>query len=681
MKKSIILTVVLALAFSCPVLGKVLGTPIKLKEVKGAAMATSVENNYLYIGSDHFLYIYDISKPLEPKLVSKTPGFANIRQVLARKGFVYIVSRETGMYIVDARNASKPKVCSRFDTVEFATGIDVAGDVAFVSERQNGVEFVDVSDPYRPAHITMRKTEESQSNQYRDGWLFSGDWHSGEVTIFDARDMKNIKEVSRANLGGFGDGLTLEGNYLYASTGHEARHRNLSKEEGRGRGRGMDIYDISDPRKPKHMSRLNFPRFFPHNNDFWTVRVSNGMAFALDSYNGFFVVDVKDPAKPEILERFTFPCKEHPDWPSECMSSLALGDGCVYLTAWKAGAYVIPVEGVKKTVYNPGVLPKNASYREAYPTDSNEFYVWKSERPGQARAVALTNDYVFAACGEAGLSVLKIKESGGFEKVGELAVHSNVYDVIIANGKVFTAEGYDGIGVYEWEAPATFREVGRLPQMTEKANVVIWLWNVNEKYIVASARVSGYRFYDITDLKNLKYCHTAYGTCLWDKYLLQDGLIGGKYLGLHVPYKNVQWLDVTSDKIPVVRKDEIERETTLLNSFCRFGDNSVLLTAKGDYAIIALGEDGLPMASWEYKSLPNGFGKEEFQGMPRACGDRVVITSRILRKAAVYDFSNRENPKLEKAWKLSGNPDLAVFYKGRVIIPAGHQGVIMEKTK
>jgi hypothetical protein len=39
----------------------------------------------------------------------------------------------------------------------------------------------------------------------------------------------------------------------------------------------------------------------------------------------------------------------------------------------------------------------------------------------------------------------------------------------------------------------------------------------------------------------------------------------------------------------------------------------------------------------------------------------------------------REKPVLVKHWKVSGNPDIAQFHKGKVVIPCGHQGVLLQK--
>ena len=49
------------------------------------------------------------------------------------------------------------------------------------------------------------------------------------------------------------------------------------------------------------------------------------------------------------------------------------------------------------------------------------------------------------------------------------------------------------------------------------------------------------------------------------------------------------------------------------------------------------------------------------------------------RRAALYDFKDAHKPQLLNAWKFSGNPDLARFHNGKVIIPCGYQGVLMQK--
>nr|HPM84531.1 hypothetical protein [Candidatus Anammoximicrobium sp.] len=208
--------------------GDVFGPPVKVDDAGDQAMALCLEANVLYAGCGQRLVVYDVKEPLKPRKLGSVSGFGAVRQVASQKGMAYVATRESGFWVVDATDPHKPRIRSRFDCCELATGVDVAGNVALLGQRQNGVEFIDVSDPDHPAHIAMRKTDESQSVKYRDGYVYSGDWGAGKLTVLDARDMRNIRQVAHVDLYGFGDGVWLKGRYLYAATGHHAKNRDLA---------------------------------------------------------------------------------------------------------------------------------------------------------------------------------------------------------------------------------------------------------------------------------------------------------------------------------------------------------------------------------------------------------------------------------------------------------------------
>ena len=179
-----------------------------------AAMALAIEEDRLYAGCGGSLVVYDISRPLSPQRLGSVGGFGEVRQIAVQRGFAYVACRESGLWIVDASDPAAPRIRSRFDCCELATGVDVAGDVCFLGQRQNGVEFIDIRNPDRPEHIAMRKTDESQSVKYRDGYLYSGDWGTGRVTVFDCRDLRQIRQIAHEPLWGYGDGVWLKGDRL-----------------------------------------------------------------------------------------------------------------------------------------------------------------------------------------------------------------------------------------------------------------------------------------------------------------------------------------------------------------------------------------------------------------------------------------------------------------------------------
>ena len=107
------------------------------------------------------------------------------------------------------------------------------------------------------------------------------------------------------------------------------------------------------------------------------------------------------------------------------------------------------------------------------------------------------------------------------------------------------------------------------------------------------------------------------------------------------------------------------------------------MSGSNRYTLLAPGEgDPADGGKWKFRPLPPAFPDEKdsaVSGIPRSDGRRVAFTNRIKRRAALYDFEDAQNPRLLAAWKLSGNPDLAQFHKGKVVIPCGYQGVLLQK--
>lgn len=688
MLKSMIASLMVASMIGAAKGGEVFGDAKRVQDVESSAMAVAREGNRLYVAAETVLAVLDISDPLNPRKLGEIDGVDNRRQIVVRDAMVYLVSRETGMRIIDCTDPAHPRIRARYDSVEFATGIDVAGKVAFLSERIYGVEFVDVSDPDHPAHIAIRKTNESQSNRYRGGYLYSGEWGGALVTVFDAHDMRNIREVCKLELHGFGDGLELDGNYLYCSTGHESRHRDDFKgQEVIGRGRGMDIFSLEDPARPKHVARIDFPRFEPRDEDFWTVRVSEGrkIAFCCDSHNGLFAVDVADPSMPRIMDRFCVP-QPGKDWPSGAISSLAVGEGCVYVTSAPGGLFVIPVEGVKPAARPQGKLPENANYREQYPTDESEFFVYKPKKEGQARTVQVRGNTVYAAFGDAGLHVLEATPGKGFRKLAELEGRQ-VYDCAFCGDKLVTAEGLDGFAVYSLAGgPGVFREEQRRRRIAPRQQVAFWCWAPDDRHVVLTSRYGGKCFYSIDDINSPKPLCQLHGTCQWDKYA-SDRAIGGWYPNLNA-YRAMQWVKMDDKKVSFEFAD-ISFPADQTCGVAGFDDRRFIATFHTSHELTS---DGKPNPKGDFFALTDGEtrkfslipippvpGNAPMSGVPRSDGRWVGITKRSVRKAALYDLANPESPVPVKMWQLSGNPDACAFIGGKMLIPAGHQGLLMQR--
>ena len=683
MKKLIMMMVAAAVTSTAfPARHAVFGEPVRVPQVAEKGMAVALEGNRLFAGAGSKLHAFDVTEPLNPRPLGSLDGFDNLRQLRVRGRYAYVVSRETGMRVVDVSDPARMRICALYDSVEFATGIEVAGDVAFISERTYGVEAVDVSNPEKPMHISLVKTPESQSCRYRGGFLYSGEWGVGEVSVFDARDMRRFRKVKSLPLGGFGDGVDIDGNYLYCSTGHDARHRSISKKEGVGAGRGLDIFDISDPSAPKHVSRVNFPVFKPRNQDYWTPRAVEGMVFCCDSHNGLFAVDARDPSSPKVADRLCIPMPAGgKSFPSAAISSLEIGNGCLYMTCNPGGLYVVPVGCAKMPERPLGALPSNASYRKAYAVDESKFHAYRPSVPGQARSVVLRGDVAYAAFGDAGLHVLRIKDGGGFEKIGELQGARRVTDCCISGDRLITAEGLDGFAMYEIGNDGRFREIARRKGAGTGGSVAFWCLAPDERHVVLSSRNGPYAFFALDRFAAAQPIATlSPGVPQWGRYPA-DASLCGLYPAI-VPAMGVSWVDLRGEK-PVVTfrpKGRMpDHAVTQADGIARLGDRYICTAGAGyrmysPASVKAAARPPEGVAS-KWKAL----GEGGHAGVPRSDGRLVAISHRAKKLVSVWNFSDIGNPVLLRRHELEGNPDAAALYHGKALIPAGHQGLLMEK--
>ena len=654
-----------------------------------AAMALAIEGDFLYCGAGDLFLVFDISNPLKPRRVGSVAGLGAARQLVVQNGMAYVSAREFGLWIVDATQPSQPRIRSRFDCCELATGVDVAGDVCFCGQRQNGVEFIDVSNPDEPRHIAMRKTAESQSVIYRDGWLYSGEWEAGLVTIFDAHDMSAIREVGTLELYGYGDGVWLQGDYLYAARGHNSKHRTVTggiktsemekvgvPATGGGMGHGLDIFDIRDPRAPRRMGMVDYPPFYERGLDMWTPRTSGNLLVSAQTHNGLFAVDITDKSHPKILDRWISPDAKFPRRPSDCIGSVAIGNGCVYVAVRGKGFFVLPCAQAKVETFEKGVLPQNVSYREAYPADEATWHVWRPKEIGQVRAVAVKGDLAYVACGDAGFYVVEILPEGqGWRERCKVEGPEHVYDVSRFGDRLYAAEGPAGIGVYDISSPEP-REIARLPQLPNGRRFAFWVTAIDETRLFCSDRHRWF-LYDISKFPDFKPMLSCRGGCPgWDKYLM-DRPIGGRYMAFNNAHHGIRWYDVVAGTETFETKKNF---TTLLNGLCAMDGNRAILTKGTGYTLLQPNEDDpADGSSWTFTRLPWVGGNRPVAGMPRSDGRRVVLTSRIARQASLYDFSDPARPVAKGAWSFSGNPDQAVFHRGRVVIPCGYEGLLLQR--
>lgn len=631
--------------------------------MKSRGNALGIADDKLYYGAANILYILDISIPSKPVLQGRIKLEGLCRQIAVQNGIVYVACRESGVWIVDATDPSSPKLASRYDPIELATGIDVCGNVLFLSERINGVEFVDVSDIYHPEHIRLQKTAESQSVWYQNGILYSGEWGRHQITSIDASDMADVKILSKTNLWGNGDGVFAQNGILFAATGHHSYDKKLSKEDNFGNGHSLQMFDICGDGRLELASTTRFANLYTRGNDYWMARPSGDgrLVFVADTFNGLYSVD---SGTSEITGRIRFRDK---NGKALAVSSVAVAKGVVYASVYNGGLAVVTCPKAKPSRVAKGKAPVNHSFRYAYnSSDYSHFTNWKPQGRYPVRSVAAKGPYLFAACSDGGLAILRTDESGTVELVGH-GPQSFVEDVKIRGNKLYSAEGRNGLGIYEIENDFQLRECDRITDIGNGSPFCLWVEVPSDDCIIASPR-GEYYWIDSSNPHGENSRVLITKTAGWDRYV-PNNVFGANMYAHARPHMGLMWVDLSSGR-PVMSKPASEIKVNQKSGISNYKDGRAVVVIQNKLYYLQPGEMSLPASGVEIGVT----------GAPMWDGaEKLAITNRVDQSINLYDMTDDSKPVSLLAESTSGQPEMPIFHEGRLIVPCGYQGLLIQK--
>ena len=634
----------------------------------GPVMDCAVSGNFLYAAGAGRLRIFSLEEPFQPRFRGELAGLGNTRQIEIADSTAHITSREDGYFQVDVTDPAHPVLLSHYDTIEMATGIAVAGSIAFIACRTYGVELVDISDPMRPAHIGTIRTGEAQSLRYHGGNLYTGVWATGKVVVADVRNLRRPEIISRIELDGYGDGLFLRGRLLYAATGHHAR--GLAAEDASdpafGGGHGLEIFDISDPRRSVLLSRLKAPRCYQIRMDMWDVEVSGNYAYWGDTWNGLFAVDVSDPASPRFTARLTLPEMplDIPDRPaSPPVNGFAVGGGCLYVASVYAGLQVVPMPEAR-----PLPPPSPAAPALSGPVSPPVPSGFRCYRPGgQVYAAAVRDDLIGVAAGAAGLHIL---DRETFSKRVEFPTSCVCCDVAFCNALLFAAEGAAGLSIRRVESDGTFPLIGhyRTDQPIRQVTVPF-----PGKFALVQVGNSELQILDLSDpasphpvLRDTRF-GLLYG------HQIGTGLVDRRYANCYWHVSGIYWYDLSGDRPQYAGIHHALRVDS--DSGVAVYRNRPLIVngPAGRYFRPELHERR-PFAELPSYGIPG----LRLRGIPSVSGDLLRIADRASGEVTVLDISEPEQPRLQEHFTLPGNPGTIVPCGSGWLIPAGYQGLLFK---
>ncbi|MDP8239077.1 MAG: T9SS type A sorting domain-containing protein [Candidatus Hatepunaea meridiana] len=240
----------------------------------------SIGGNYLYVaaGADR-LKILDISDPADPLEISQCNS-PNISNGVAVSGDFCYVGSVTGLCIVQVSDPERPFQVGRWSEESgHLRCIEVKDNYAFAADYYGMVCVIDYSDPGTPLMVDYCRVGGAPTGMQIDGDLAFISSADGGLRIVNIDDPLDISEISSvANMGIAWDVAAANG-YAYVATDE-----------------GLRIISAQNPYRPVEIAHLEFDNTWS-----LKVTISGDYIYLSQMDHYFYIINISNPEEPVVL--------------------------------------------------------------------------------------------------------------------------------------------------------------------------------------------------------------------------------------------------------------------------------------------------------------------------------------------------------------------------------------------
>ena len=400
----------------------------------------------------------------------------------------------------------------------------------------------------------------------------------------------------------------------------------------------------------------------------WTARVAGNHCVVADTWNGLFVVDIEDIAKPKIVAHAVLPVPPGRDG-ADPVGGIALGDGVIYAAGIFSGLYVVSAPGMAQPVVAEADRAPGIPATSETAANDPDFVVYRPE--GQVRSVTVRDDIAWTACGAAGIHAVRL----GGDSLEPVTVtdpgEGEVFHVSVSGDRVFSAESSGGLGIYRIGPDLALTEIGRL--RLERKNVKQVVCPPPGRFALLHCGGNEVLIADVSNPARPEIVFQDGQVGLFYGDQLVPEMLGGRFLVAHWHRSGPGWYDVSGPKPVHIGNSPDDRLYSWTDGACAFGED-LLIVKRGRLQILPPGD------MRDVGKLPaHGVEGHHLGGRPSTDGKRLALARRHEQRVQVLDISEVEKPVLTKEYQLSGHPGACGFWRDRLVIPAGYQGLLLEK--
>ena len=243
-----------------------------------------IQNGVAYLpAGEQGLFLVDVKNPSSPKLVKQLDSLGYVYDVTVSGKTAFVVNETEGLTLVDVSNPAQAKTLSTFtDSLSNLQQVAVVGNTAYLADWEKGLLTVDVSNLYTPQLLGVLAISHAKNIVLaRNNTLALIVSDSTELVIVDIKNTASPKKLGSIKLGNDVHEISVvDDNVIAVAAGLE----------------GLKIVNISEPSAPKLVGNLSL-----NVANAVTTLDKQHVALAND-VKGLVVVDVSNPAAPKITD-------------------------------------------------------------------------------------------------------------------------------------------------------------------------------------------------------------------------------------------------------------------------------------------------------------------------------------------------------------------------------------------
>jgi hypothetical protein len=169
--------------------------------VGGSMARFALAQGHLYTLNGFLLNTYNVLNPSHPTLTSRVEVGFDVETIFPYRNFLFLGS-QTGMLLYDNQNPAAPQFISRYDHLNSCDPVVVEGNTAYVTLRSgtncnnfiNELHILDLTDVYRPELLSVVPMFNPHGLGIDRGTLFICDGAQG-LKVFDARNPFSLRPL------------------------------------------------------------------------------------------------------------------------------------------------------------------------------------------------------------------------------------------------------------------------------------------------------------------------------------------------------------------------------------------------------------------------------------------------------------------------------------------------------